>query len=244
MPQDQQLLEIRDLHGGYDSVTVLHGINLSVAAGSVTALLGRNGMGKSSTIKAVMGLLPSSAGRITLDGQDLGPLAPHQRARLGIGLVPETRQVFPSLTVREHLEMAARPGPTGARSWDTNRLMDLFPVLRTRSAAMGNRLSGGEQQLLVIARALSTNPRLLLLDEPTEGLAPSVVGEIAELLGRLLQEDDAPAVLLVEQNLRFALDVADHAVVLVTGEVAHTGPAAELAGDTARQQQLIGLGIG
>lgn len=198
-------------------------------------------MGKSSTIRAIMGLLPEASGQVCLDGLDISHLPPHRRAQRGIGLVPEARQVFPSLTVREHLEVAARRG-RAAGGWTTDRLMDLFPVLRKRAKASGSNLSGGEQQLLVIARALSTNPKLLLLDEPTEGLAPAIVLEIGALLRRLRAEADAPAILLVEQNLRFALSVADDTVVLVSGEVAYRGLAAELAERRDIQQSLIGLG--
>lgn len=235
----QPLLEVKGLYGAYDAGPVLHGIDLAVPAGSVTALLGRNGMGKSSTIRAIMGLLPASSGEIRFDGKDIGHLPSHKRAQLGIGLVPEGRQVFRSLTVREHLTVAARRSANG---WTTDRLMDLFPVLRKRAKAFGNNLSGGEQQLLVIARALSTNPSLLLLDEPTEGLAPSIVNEIGVLLRQLGQEEGAPAILLVEQNLRFALSVADQAVVLVNGNVAYEGTAAELAIRRDIQQSLIGVG--
>lgn len=235
----QPLLEVKDLYGAYDAGPVLHGIDLAVPAGSVTALLGRNGMGKSSTIRAIMGLLPASSGEIRFDGKDIAHLPSHKRAQLGIGLVPEARQVFRSLTVREHLTVAARRASNG---WTTDRLMDLFPVLRKRAKAFGNNLSGGEQQLLVIARALSTNPSLLLLDEPTEGLAPSIVNEIGVLLRQLGQEEGAPAILLVEQNLRFALSVADQAVVLVNGNVAYEGTAAELAIRRDIQQSLIGVG--
>jgi branched-chain amino acid transport system ATP-binding protein len=241
---NQSLLEIEKLHGGYDAGPVLHGIDLNVGHGAVTALLGRNGMGKTSTIRAVMGLLPQASGTIRFAGQDIAGISSHRRARLGIGLVPEARQVFPSLTVREHLEVAARRPAGGARPRTTERLMDLFPVLRKRSKAFGNNLSGGEQQLLVIARALSTNPALLLLDEPTEGLAPSIVKEIADLLRSLRREPDAPAILLVEQNLRFALSVADRAVVLVNGTVAYEGTADELSTRRDVQQSLIGLGVG
>jgi branched-chain amino acid transport system ATP-binding protein len=218
---------------------VLNGIDLSVRAGSVTALLGRNGMGKSSTIRAIMGLLPTAEGNIRFDGKDMGSLPSYRRAQLGIGLVPEARQVFRSLTVREHLTVAARRSSHG---WTADRLMDLFPVLRRRAKAFGHHLSGGEQQLLVIARALSTNPSLLLLDEPTEGLAPSIVTEIGVLLRQLRQEDDAPAILLVEQNLRFALSVADQTIVLVNGEVAYEGTASELSLRRDIQQRLIGVG--
>ncbi len=239
---EQPLLQVAGLTGGYGGAPVLHGVDLEIRPGSVTALLGRNGMGKSSTIRAIMGLLPVSSGSIRFDGQELAGLPSYRRARLGIGLVPEARQVFRSLTVREHLEVAARR-PADASGWTTDRLMEVFPVLRRRASASGANLSGGEQQILVIARALSTNPRLLLLDEPTEGLAPAIVLEIAEMIRRLSGEAGAPAILLVEQNLRFALRVADHAVVLVHGEVAHASTAAELAERRDVQQSLIGLGV-
>lgn len=240
--QNHSLLEMSDLRGGYDAGPVLRGVDLSISAASVTALLGRNGMGKSSTIRAIMGLLPWAEGMIVFDGHDLTGLASDKRARLGIGLVPEARQVFRSLTVREHLEVAARSQGELVHPWTTERLMDLFPVLRRRAKALGSNLSGGEQQLLVIARALSTNPRLLLLDEPTEGLAPSIVHEIADLLHQLQAEPGAPAILLVEQNLRFALAVANHAVVLVDGAVAWRGTGTELSQRRDVQQNLIGLG--
>lgn len=235
------LLEVTDLHGGYGSGPVLHGIELEIFKGSVTALLGRNGMGKSSTIRAVAGLLPESSGTIRLFGRDLMGLPSHHRARLGIGLVPEGRQVFGSLTVREHLTVAARP-PREGTGWTLERLMELFPVLGRRAKALGTHLSGGEQQLLAIARALSLNPALLLFDEPTEGLAPSIVQEIGALIRRIREEQDAPAILLVEQNLPFALSVADQVVVLVHGEIAHRGPAADLKQRRDLQQSLIGVG--
>lgn len=238
----QSLLEVADLRGGYDTSTVLQGVALTVDSGQVTALLGRNGMGKTSTIRAIMGTLPLASGSIRFEGRDISGLPPHKRAKLGIGLVPEARQVFRSLTVREHLEVAARRARGEAPPWTTDRLMDLFPVLRNRARAFGNQLSGGEQQLLVIARALSTNPSLLLLDEPTEGLAPSIVGEIGQLLRNLSREPGAPAILLVEQNLRFALSVADHAVVLVHGQVAFESSATELTARRDVQQSLIGVG--
>ena len=240
--QSMPLLDISELRGGYDTGPVLHGIDLQVRAGGVTALLGRNGMGKSSTIRAIMGLLPESSGSIRFAGQELAGMPSYKRAKLGIGLVPEARQVFRSLTVREHLEVAARRRAGSGGGWTTDRLMDLFPVLRKRANSSGANLSGGEQQLLVIARALSTNPHLLLLDEPTEGLAPSIVLEIGELLRQLSREDDAPAILVVEQNLRFALSVADHAVVLVHGEVAFASSASELGSRRDVQSSLIGLG--
>ncbi len=241
MPSETTLT-VRGLRGGYDATPVLHDVALDVPTGSTVALLGRNGMGKTSTIKAIMGLLPRSSGSVRLRGTELVGSGASARAKAGLGYVPESRQVFRSLTVREHLEIGARPGVDGAAAWTPARLMDLFPVLGRRAKAMGNQLSGGEQQLLVIARALSTNPILLLLDEPTEGLAPAIVGEIGQLLARITAEPGAPSVLLVEQNLRFALKVAKDCVVLVDGGVAFTGPAEELAARPDLQQSLIGLG--
>lgn len=236
------MLHLHDVHAGYGATPVLRGISLSVASHQVVALLGRNGMGKTTTIRTIIGQRPTTSGRISYQDQDLREVPLHKRAQMGIGLVPETRQVFPSLTIREHLELAARPGPDGVDRWPYERLVELFPVLAERSNIRGNNLSGGEQQLLVTARALSTNPSLLLLDEPTEGLAPSIVADIAALISRLRDEPDAPAMLLVEQNLQFALGVADEAYVLVSGEVAYHGTGAQLLNDADTQKQLLGVG--
>lgn len=236
------MLELADVHAGYGHTPVLRGVTLSVRPGAVTALLGRNGMGKTTTIRSVVGLVKATAGSIRLDGTELRGMSIHKRARLGIGFVPESRQVFPSLTVAEHLKVGARRGRDGTNGWPMERLVELFPVLGRRSDARGSQLSGGEQQLLVIARALTTNPSLLLLDEPTEGLAPAIVNEIGTLIRRLSQEPGAPAIVLVEQNLTFALSIADHAYVLVKGEVAFDGAAGELAAAEDLQHALIGLG--
>lgn len=236
------MLQINDLHAGYGQTAVLHGVTMTVAAGGVTALLGRNGMGKTTTIRSIVGLVPATSGSIRFGDSELTTLSIHKRARLGIGFVPEARQVFPSLTVAEHLRVAARNGADGENAWPIERLVELFPVLARRSTARGGQLSGGEQQLLVIARALTTNPSLLLLDEPTEGLAPVIVNEIGKLIKRLSREANAPAVLLVEQNLQFALSIADEAYVLVKGEVAYSGTGSELKANTELQHELIGLG--
>lgn len=199
-------------------------------------------MGKTTTIRSVVGLVKANAGSIRLDGTELRGMPIHKRAKLGIGFVPETRQVFPSLTVTEHLKVGARRSNDGEDAWPIERLVELFPVLQRRASAKGGQLSGGEQQLLVIARALTTNPKLLLLDEPTEGLAPSIVNEIGVMIRRLSQEAGAPAIVLVEQNLNFALTLADHAYVLVKGEVAFDGASSTLAADADLQHALIGLG--
>lgn len=236
------MLELHDVHAGYGHTPVLRGVSISARPGMVTALLGRNGMGKTTTIRSVVGLVKPTAGSIVFDGVDLRGMAVHKRAKLGIGFVPETRQVFPSLTVTEHLKVGARRSSRGDDAWPIERLVELFPVLSRRASAKGGQLSGGEQQLLVIARALTTNPKLLLLDEPTEGLAPAIVNEIGSMIRRLSQEPGAPAIVLVEQNLNFALGIADHAYVLVKGKVAFKGPASGLAADSELQHNLIGLG--
>ncbi len=236
------MLELTDVCAGYDGVPVLRKVSLRVDEGSVTALLGRNGMGKTTTIRTIVGLVKADSGSIRFGGTELDPLPIHRRARLGIGYVPETRQVFPSLTVSEHLRIAARKGSDGKDAWPLERLFDVFPMLARRAKARGNQLSGGEQQILVIARALTTNPTLLLLDEPTEGLSPLIVEEIGEMITRLSHAPDPPAVLLVEQNLRFALSIADTAYILVKGEVAFQGSACDLGADTDLQHSLIGLG--
>lgn len=236
------MLELTDVHAGYGHTPVLRGVSLAARPGAVTALLGRNGMGKTTTIRSVVGLVKANAGSIRLDGTELRGMPIHKRAKLGIGFVPETRQVFPSLTVTEHLKVGARRSMDGEDAWPIERLVELFPVLQRRASAKGGQLSGGEQQLLVIARALTTNPKLLLLDEPTEGLAPSIVNEIGVMIRRLSQEAGAPAIVLVEQNLNFALTVADHAYVLVKGEVAFDGASSTLAADADLQHALIGLG--
>ena len=236
------MLELTDVHAGYGHTPVLRGVTMSAPAGSITALLGRNGMGKTTTMRSIVGLVKATSGSIRFDGTELTGMAIHKRAQLGVGFVPETRQVFPSLTVAEHLRVGARKGRDGVNAWPTERLIELFPVLQRRADARGAQLSGGEQQLLVIARALTTNPTLLLLDEPTEGLAPSVVNEIGAMIRRLSQEPNAPAIVLVEQNLNFALSIADRAYVLVKGEVAFEGQASALAADADLQHALIGLG--
>ncbi|CAB4365417.1 MAG: ATP-binding cassette domain-containing protein [Actinobacteria bacterium] len=236
------MLELTDVHAGYGQTPVLRGVSMTARPGAITALLGRNGMGKTTTIRSIVGLVRASSGSIRYNGVELRSMSIHKRARLGIGFVPESRQVFPSLTVAEHLKVAARRGVNGENAWPIERLVELFPVLARRSSTRGGQLSGGEQQLLVIARALTTNPTLLLLDEPSEGLAPLIVNEIGVMIKRLSQEDNSPSIVLIEQNLQFALSVADHAYVLVKGEIAFSGPGAQLRADTDLQHSLIGLG--
>jgi len=214
-------LRVEGLRAGYNGIPVLHGVDLEVGEGEVVALLGRNGAGKTTLIKAVMGLVPVYGGKVVYGSRELTRLPPYQRARVGLGFVPDDRRIFPELTVRENLMVAHRPG-----FWTLDRVLGLLPQLATILHRRGGLLSGGEQQMLTIARTLLTNPRLLLLDEPTEGLAPLVVEEIARLVLEL--KATGMPVLLAEQNLRFTGRVADRAYVLETGEVRLSGAMGDL----------------
>jgi branched-chain amino acid transport system ATP-binding protein len=218
------MLELDNVNAYYGDSHILHGVSLSVREGEIVCLLGRNGAGKTTTILTVMGYLQPRPGRIRYCKRDIGGLPPYAVARLGFGFVPQERGIFPSLTVRENLTVFARAGGKGF--WTLQRIFDLFPVLRARERNLGFQLSGGEQQMLSIARALMLNPAMLLLDEPSEGLAPMIVQQIIEVLARLKQE--GIAILLVEQSLRTAFAVGDRHHVLNKGEICFTGSAAEL----------------
>ena len=218
------MLDLENVNAYYGDSHILHGVSLPVREGEVACLLGRNGAGKTTTILTIMGYLKPRPGRILFRGQDIAALPPFKVARLGVGFVPQERGIFPSLTVRENLIVFARTGGTGA--WTLGRIFDLFPVLHARERNLGFQLSGGEQQMLSIARALMLNPTLLLLDEPSEGLAPMIVQEIVEVLKSLKQE--GLAILLVEQNLHTALAVADRHHVMNKGEICFSGSSAEL----------------
>src|SRR6516165_8763867 len=213
------MLELENVNAYYGESHILRGVSLCVHDGEVVCLLGRNGAGKTTTILTIMGYLKPRAGRIVYKGRDIAALPPHAVARLGFGLVPQERGIFPSLTVREHLTVFARAGDQ--RRWTLDRIFGLFPNLKQRERNLGFQLSGGEQQMLSIARALMLNPSLLLLDEPSEGLAPLVVREIIAVLRALKRE--GRAVLLVEQNLHTALALADRHYVMSKGEVCFTG---------------------
>jgi branched-chain amino acid transport system ATP-binding protein len=225
------MLKLEGLTAGYGGSQVLFGIDLSIGAGEVVTLLGRNGMGKTTTIRAIMGLLPSVGGRIwgggiALDGAAVAGLPPHKVARQGLGLVPEGRQVFPTLTVEENLlATAAHRGP-GAPRWTLPAVYDFFPRLRERRTNPGAKLSGGEQQMVAIGRALMTNPRLLILDEATEGLAPLIRAEIWDVLAQLKAEGQA--ILLIDKNLAAVTRLADRHVVIEKGRTVWTGTSAEL----------------
>ena len=227
-------LEALNIHTFYGKSHILHGVNLEVAEGKITTLLGRNGAGKSTTLRSLMGLTPAREGKITIFGTDTTQLAPFQIAALGVGYVPEGRRVFANLTVDENLRVPIeRSG-----SWTIPRIYELFPRLAERKMNRGRQLSGGEQEMLAIARALLVNPKLLMLDEPSQGLAPLVVSEVFRIVTEMRRE--GISVLLVEQNARMSLEIADFAYVLDDGRVVYSGTARELAADEARVQALAG----
>jgi branched-chain amino acid transport system ATP-binding protein len=232
-------LDLSNIDAFYGDSHVLHDLSFSLAAGSVLALLGRNGAGKTTCISAIIGILPPRKGEIRLFGESIEGLNPERIARLGIGLVPQGRRVFPSLTVRENLVVAAQRRDTDAAPWTLDRIYDLFPRLHERHRQLAGTLSGGEQQMLAIGRALMGNPRVLLLDEPSEGLAPLIVAEVGRTIRRLKAERQS--IVLVEQNLRLALDVADTAVVLNTGRSVFRGDVDELERNEDLITQHLGL---
>jgi branched-chain amino acid transport system ATP-binding protein len=221
------MLTLDNVNAYYGDSHILHGVSLSVREGEVVCLLGRNGAGKTTTIMTVMGYLHPRGGSISYNGRDIGTLPPYAVARLGFGFVPQERGIFPSLTVRENLTVFARQAANGG--WTLRRIFDLFPGLHAREHNLGFQLSGGEQQMLSIARALMLNPSLLLLDEPSEGLAPLIVQEIVEVLKCL--KGEGLAILLVEQNLRAAFAVADRHHVMNKGTICFTGTTPELEGN-------------
>lgn len=219
------MLELREVVAGYGEGHALYGISLSIKAGEVVGLLGRNGAGKSTTLKTIMGLVPLSGGRITFLDRDLAGLRTFERSRLGLGYVPEDRRIFPELSVRENLEAAVKP-TTEADGWTLDRVFALFPALAPMQRRAGGLLSGGEQQMLSIARTLMGNPRLLLLDEPSEGLAPRIVSLLRQQIARLKAE--GLTLLLCEQNLSFATALCDRIYVIDTGQIGFAGTFAEL----------------
>ena len=229
------ILEARDLSAGYGTSLVLQGIQIAIHPGAVIGLMGRNGMGKTTLIRALLGLLPPREGAVLLDGADARGLPPFRRAQAGIATVPEGRGIFASLSVRENLRLAAQPG--GA--WTEDRVLSLFPRLAQRLNHRGNHLSGGEQQMLAIGRALMSNPRLLILDEATEGLAPLIRDEIWHTI-RLVRESGV-AILVVDKTVSAVLSLADAVVVLVKGSVAFSGPPALLLADPATMHRHLGV---
>ena len=227
------VLAVERLSAGYGETVVLEDVRLSLPERGSLAVLGRNGVGKTTLLATIMGHTTFHAGRILFNQKPVEALPVYERSRRGIGYVPQERLIFPSLSVHENLTVAARPG-----RWDAERVYELFPRLKERRAAMGNQLSGGEQQMLAIGRALMGNPTLLLLDEPLEGLAPIIVEMLLSSLKKLISEESL-AVILVEQHARVALSVTDNALVLNRGRVAHYGPSAALLADPQKLTSLI-----
>lgn len=237
MAEAEPLLELRDVRAGYGEAVVLDGVSVSVPENGSLALLGRNGVGKTTLLLTVMGFVHVSRGSLWFKGHDVSRLPPHKRARRGIGWVPQERDIFPSLTVEENLTVAARPG-----RWSIEDMYRLFPRLKERRANMGNQLSGGEQQMLTIARTVLTNPAILLLDEPLEGLAPIIVEELTEAI-RTMAKDEGIALVLVEQHAEVALGMTRNAIVIERGVVAHRAPSAELLADQAVLDRYVGLNL-
>jgi len=236
------LLEVEGLNAGYGKSQVLFGMALRVDAGTCSTLLGRNGMGKTTTIKSIMGLIGPTGGAVRWCGRDVRGRAPHAIARLGLGLVPEGRQVFPNLTVHENLVATAVQRKTGAAAWTLERVHQLFPRLAERASNFGNQLSGGEQQMLAIGRALMTNPQLLILDEATEGLSPLVRQEIWSALRQIKAQ--GMAILIVDKNLGPLLSLADHHHVVEKGQVVWSGTSETLRADRLALQRYLSVGGG
>jgi branched-chain amino acid transport system ATP-binding protein len=228
------MLEVRGLEASYGASQVLFGVDLDLRAGEVATLLGRNGMGKTTTVRSIMGLTPPRAGQVVFDGRDLAGQSSHRVARAGIGLVPEGRQIFPNLTVRENLVATARSGP-----WTLASIYTLFPRLAERADNMGNQLSGGEQQMLAIGRALMTNPRLLILDEATEGLAPLIRAEIWRCLADLKARGQS--ILVIDKNIEALTRIADHHAILEKGRIVWRGSSTDLRGDPDLLHRYLGV---
>ena len=235
---ESSLLEAHALHTAYGLSRVLFGVSIDVAAGECVCLLGRNGVGKSTTMRSIMGLTPPQSGRVVFRGVDITGWEPYRVARAGIGFVPEDRRIFADLTVWENLDVARRT-VGGNGGFTLERVFDLFPKLRELTSRQGGHLSGGEQQMLTIARTLMGNPELLLLDEPSEGLAPIVVDHLRDQIARLKRE--GLTILLAEQNTEFSLELADRVYVLEKGSIRFSGPAARLRDDAALRQELLAL---
>ncbi len=231
-----ELLAIDALSAGYGKATVLHNVNLSVEQGTAVALLGRNGVGKTTALNTIVGLTRHQSGSIKLNGLPIERMPPERRVEAGVGWVPQERGIFRSLTVEENITAVARPG-----KWTLKAVYDLFPRLRERRSNLGNQLSGGEQQMLSIARALVLNPRILLLDEPTEGLAPIIVEELLAAIRRIVRNEGLAAI-IVEQHAQQILAITDRAVILDRGTVAYSGDSSSLAGDRATLGRFLGVG--
>lgn len=231
-------LRVIDVETYYGDSYVLQGVSLEVPSGSLVALMGRNGVGKTTLIRSIMGLTPARSGKILLDDVDITRLRTDAIARMGVGLVPQGRHVFPSLTVKENLLIGVRGGMQGG--WTLDKIYELFPNLAARERHRGNQLSGGEQQMVAIGRALMTNPRLLLMDEPSEGLAPLLVQQVGQVIRRLREK--GISILLVEQNLHLALDLAEKIYIMVKGKIVYEGLPEELDRDDTVKRTYLGIG--
>jgi branched-chain amino acid transport system ATP-binding protein len=232
------LLVVDDIHTYYGESYILQGLSLRVASSSVVSIVGRNGMGKTTTMRSVVGFTPARRGKILFRGEEITGLTAFEIARKGLALVPQGRRIFPSLTVKENLAIAAR-GQNKKGAWDTKRVLSLFPVLGKRLDNRGNQLSGGEQQMLAIARALISNPALILMDEPSEGLAPMVIQEVGVVIKQLRQE--GASILLAEQNLLLAMDVADYMYVINKGAMVFEGTPAELRASPETEREYLAV---
>ena len=233
------MLQVRDLDAFYGSSQALFGMELGIEAGEVVTLMGRNGMGKTTTVHAIMGLLPARRGIVEFEGRRVEGLPSFRIARLGLGLVPEGRQIFPNLSVRENLIAASANRTSRPSPWTIERVYEFFPRLGERQRNMGNQLSGGEQQMLAIGRALMTNPKLLILDEATEGLAPPIRQEIWSCLGRL--KGEGQAILVIDKNVGALINLADRHHIVEKGRVVWTGTSQALAGDRDLQHRYLGV---
>mgnify|MGYP002641267380 CR=1 FL=1 len=227
------------LHTYYGDSHILHGVDVTIHRGEVVSLMGRNGMGKTTILRSLMGLTPPRRGTVQINGADMTGAATHVIARLGVAYVPEDRGIFPNLSVREHLVMAARRGPDGACDWALDDVLALFPRLTERLGNMGNQLSGGEQQMLTIGRALMTNPDLIILDEATEGLAPLIRAEVWNVVRRI--KDLGVAALIVDKDINALLDIADRHLILVKGEIVYRGDSNDLRANPERHERYLGV---
>jgi len=232
------MLELHDVHTYYGESHALQGISLHLEAGETVCLLGRNGAGKSTTLRSIVGLTPPRRGRVVYDDADIAGLPAYRIARLGIGLVPEDRRIFPGLSVRENLEVAQYRRPGITPQWSVERIFDQYPMLAQLANQDGHTLSGGEQQMLAVARSLMSEPRLLLLDEPNEGLAPVIVQQIGELIDELSK---TTTILFSDQSVRFALKHAQRAYILEKGMIVHEATSADLLADTDTQQRYLSV---
>jgi branched-chain amino acid transport system ATP-binding protein len=235
-----QILELVDIHTYYGESHVIQGVSLEIEEGSIVGLLGRNGMGKTTLVHSIIGFTPPRHGRVVFRGKELTSLKDYQIPRMGVALVPQGRRIFPSLSVKENITMAARCGEK-SNTWTLDRVYSLFPILKQRASYKGNLISGGEQQMLCIGRALTTNPDLLLMDEPSEGLAPLVVQELIRVIGQVNRS--GISILLVEQNLNMALALADYLYILSKGKIVYKSTPTDLRKNKEAQTNYLGISI-